>query len=386
LADPWTNGGRARMKVMTILGTRPEIIRLSRVVPLLDGVVDHVLVHTGQNFDERLSQVFFDELGVRAPNESMGVKASSAAAQIGQILERSETLMLHHRPDRLLILGDTNSGMSAIVARRLGIPVYHMEAGNRCYDDRVPEEVNRRVIDHCSTVLMPYTARSRENLLAEGIEGPRIFVIGNPIFQVLQHYGARIDASAALATLRLRPRRFFLVTIHRAENVDRADTLRNLVEALAALHREFTFPVICSFHPRTRAKVEQFGVDIERAGVRFLEPLGFFDFINLERNAFCTLSDSGTVQEEACIFGIPNVTLREVTERPETLDCGSNVLSGSSPDDVLRHVRLVTSQSGKWVPPPEYTAPVVAETVVRILTGFRPSDPAEQEWQARARY
>lgn len=373
------------MKVMTILGTRPEIIRLSRVIPLLDHVVEHVLVHTGQNFDERLSQLFFDELGVRAPDEMMGVKAASAAAQIGQILERSEALILRHRPDRLLILGDTNSGMSAIVARRLGIPVYHMEAGNRCYDDRVPEEVNRRVIDHCSTVLMPYTARSRENLLAEGIAGRRIFVIGNPIGQVLNHYAARIEGSPALATLGLQPKRFFLVTIHRAENVDRVDTLTDFVDSLALLHREFALPVICSFHPRTRAKVERFGVDIARQGVRFLEPLGFFDFVKLERNAFCTLSDSGTVQEEACIFGVPNVTIREVTERPETLDCGSNILSGSSPDDVLRRVRLVTAQSAAWIPPLEYTAPVVAETVVRIVSGFHLPDPAELEWRAGAR-
>lgn len=374
------------MKIMTILGTRPEIIRLSRVIPLLDAAVDHVLVHTGQNYDERLSQVFFDELQVRAPDEFMGVKAPSAAAQIGQILERSEALMLRHRPDRLLILGDTNSGMSAIIGRRLGIPVYHMEAGNRCYDDRVPEEVNRRVIDHCSTVLMPYTSRSRENLLAEGIEGRRIFVIGNPISQVLTHFRPQIDASRAAASLGLEPRKFFLVTMHRAENVDRGDTLRSLVESLVRLNQEFGFPVICSFHPRTRAKVAQFGVDTARAGVRFLEPLGFFDFVHLERAAFCTLSDSGTVQEETCIFGVPNVTIREVTERPETVECGSNVLSGSAPDAVLRQVRLVTSLSTAWTPPPEYMAPAVAETVVRILTSFRPLDSAEQEWQARARH
>lgn len=385
MARPRPHGGRPRVKIMTILGTRPEIIRLSRVIALLDSTVEHVLVHTGQNYDDRLSRLFFDELQVRTPDELMGVKAAGAAAQIGQILERTEALLLRHRPDRLLILGDTNSGMSAIVARRLGIPVYHMEAGNRCYDDRVPEEVNRRVIDHCSTVLMPYTARSRENLLAEGIEGRRIFVIGNPIHQVLMHYGSQIDASRMMTSLGLEARRFFLVTMHRAENVDRSDTLRSLVESLALLHREFGFPVICSFHPRTRSKVEQFGVDIARAGLRFVDPLGFFDFVGLERSAFCTLSDSGTVQEEACIFGIPNVTIREVTERPETIDCGSNVLSGSSPDDVLRATRLVTSRSTAWNPPAEYTAPVVAEAVVRILTSFRPLDQAEQEWQARAR-
>lgn len=373
------------MKIMTVLGTRPEIIRLSRVIDLLDRHASHVLVHTGQNYDERLNGLFFRELGVRAPDVQMNIRASGFGQQAGEILSGIEPILLHHRPDRLLILGDTNSGLTAIVARRLGIPVFHMEAGNRCYDDRVPEEVNRRIIDHCSTVLMPYTERSRENLLREGFEGRRVYVIGNPIYQVIKAHEPAIDASRCLQNLDLEPGRYFLVTMHRAENVDREDTLRNLVEALARLHQQFGHPVICSFHPRTRARVEQFGVDIGRAGVRFLDPLGFLDFIKLERSAFCVLSDSGTVQEEACIFGVPNVTIREVTERPETIDCGSNVLSGSDPDDILRHVRLVTSETTGWQPPVEYTAPHVAETVARIVTGFRPQDAAEQEWQARAR-
>jgi UDP-N-acetylglucosamine 2-epimerase (non-hydrolysing) len=260
-----------------------------------------------------------------------------------------------------------------------------MEAGNRCYDDRVPEEVNRRIIDHCSTVLMPYTERSRENLLREGFEGRRVHVIGNPIFQVIKAHEPAIDASRCLETLALQPGRYFLVTMHRAENVDREDTLRDLVEALARVHQQYGYPVVCSFHPRTRSKVEQFAVNVERTGVRFVEPLGFLDFVHLERSAFCILSDSGTVQEEACIFGVPNVTIREVTERPETIDCGSNVLSGSNPDDILRHVRFVTTQATRWRPPAEYTAPLVAETVVRIVTGFRPADAAEREWKSGAR-
>jgi UDP-N-acetylglucosamine 2-epimerase (non-hydrolysing) len=373
------------MKVMTVLGTRPEIIRLSGVIALLDQHATHTLVHTGQNYDDRLNGLFFRELVVRAPDVLMGIRASGFGDQAGQILAGIEPILTTHRPDRLLILGDTNSGLTAIVARRLGIPVFHMEAGNRCYDDRVPEEVNRRIIDHCSSVLMPYTYRSRENLLREGIAGERVFVIGNPIHQVIQQHDKAIRASACLKTLGLDAGRYFLVTMHRAENVDREDKLRDLVEALARLHQEFGYPVICSFHPRTRAKVEAFGVDIGRDGLRFLEPLGFLDFISLERSAFCILSDSGTVQEEACLFGVPNVTLREVTERPETIDCGSNLLSGTDPDEVVRHVRLVTSRSTAWVPPPEYTAPLVAETVVRILTGFRPRDAAEHEWQHRLR-
>ena len=385
MARPPADRGYAGMKIMTVLGTRPEIIRLSRVIALLDRHASHVLVHTGQNYDERLNDLFFRELGVRAPDVQMNVRASGFGHQAGEILAKIEPVLLEHRPDRLLILGDTNSGLTAIVARRLGIPVFHMEAGNRCYDDRVPEEVNRRIIDHCSTVLMPYTERSRENLLREGFEGRRVYVIGNPIYQVIRHHEGAIANSGCLGTLGLEAGKYFLVTMHRAENVDREDTLRALVEALARLHELFGHPVICSFHPRTRAKVEQFGVDIGRAGVRFLDPLGFLDFITLERSAFCILSDSGTVQEEACIFGVPNVTIREVTERPETIDCGSNVLSGSRPDDILRHVRLVTSEATGWQPPVEYTAPQVAETVVRIVTGFRPQDAAEQEWQSRAR-
>lgn len=374
------------MKIMTVLGTRPEIIRLSRVIATLDQSATHVVVHTGQNYDDRLNGLFFREMGVRAPDLTLDVRGSGFGSQAGEILARIEPILLSERPDRLLVLGDTNSGLVAIVARRLGIPVFHMEAGNRCYDDRVPEEVNRRIIDHCSTVLMPYTHRSRENLLREGIEGHRIFVTGNPIDQIIRGHGAKIAASDALRTLGLEPGKYFLVTMHRAENVDREDKLRALVESLARLHGEFGFPVVCSFHPRTRAKVAQFGVDVERDGLRFVDPLGFFDFVRLEQSAFCILSDSGTVQEEACIFGVPNVTMREVTERPETIEAGSNLLSGSDPDDILRHVRLVTSLSTAWQPPAEYTAPLVAETVCRIVTGFRVSDATEHEWQHGLRH
>ena len=368
------------MKVMTILGTRPEIIRLSRIIPLLDQHANHVLVHTGQNYDDRLNRIFFAELGIRDPDENMGVKAGSFSSQIGRILEKSEELFLKHRPERLLILGDTNSGMSAVTARRLGIPVYHMEAGNRCYDDRVPEEVNRRVIDHSSTILMPYTNRSRENLLKEGIPGERIYVTGNPIKEVIDHYGKQIAASKALSTLGIEEGKYFLVTMHRAENVDVEQRLRNLVGALSLLNREYGYPVICSFHPRTRARVEAFGVDVNRAGLRFVEPFGFFDFIKLEKSAFCLLSDSGTVQEEACIFGVPNVTIRDVTERPETVECGSNILSGADPQTILRLVKMVTGRMGGWQPPQEYLAEGVADTVCRILLSYRLPDRAEQEW------
>jgi UDP-N-acetylglucosamine 2-epimerase (non-hydrolysing) len=373
------------MKVMTILGTRPEIIRLSQVIPLLDVAAQHVLVHTGQNYDDRLSQLFFDELQVRRPDEFMGVRADTAAGQIGQILARSEGLFLKHRPDRLLILGDTNSGMSAIVARRLGIPVYHMEAGNRCYDDRVPEEVNRRVIDHCSSVLMPYTDRSRENLLREGIPGERIYVTGNPINEVMETFEQKISSSAVLESLKLEPRQYFLVTMHRAENVDVEARLDVLVEALRQVHARWKFPIVCSFHPRTRSKVQAFGIDVTTAGLRFHEPFGFPDFIRLERDAFCILTDSGTVQEEACILGVPNVTIRDVTERPETLECGSNYLSGADPGAIVRGVAFVTRSAGGWTPPREYVARGVASTVCRIVTGYRIADAAELAWRGTSK-
>lgn len=365
------------MKVMTILGTRPEIIRLSVVIPLLDSECDHVLVHTGQNYDDRLSRIFFEELSVRQPDVYMGVRSAQFGEQAGLILSKAETLFLENRPDRILILGDTNSGLASVIARRMGIPVYHMEAGNRCYDDRVPEEINRRIIDNCSSLLLPYTQRSRENLLAEGFPGNRIYVTGNPIKQVIERYAEQIRKSAILQKLGVSERRYVLVTAHRAENVDHEQRLRSLIGALIAVHSEFGFPVICSLHPRTRARAEAFGLDLNQAGVLFADPFGFFDFVRLEQSAFCLITDSGTVQEEACIFGVPNVTIRDVTERPETIDCGSNVLCGVSIQNVVRSVALVTRQVRRWAPPPEYLSMTVAETVCRIVLGYRSSDTAE---------
>jgi UDP-N-acetylglucosamine 2-epimerase (non-hydrolysing) len=373
------------MKIMTVLGTRPEIIRLSLIIPLLDAHADHVLVHTGQNYDDRLNGLFFRELGIRGPDHYMGVRGTTFGDQVGQILSRAEALFIEHRPDRLLVLGDTNSGLTAIVARRLGIPVFHMEAGNRCYDDRVPEEVNRRVIDHSSSVLMPYTNRSRDNLIREGIDGQRIYVTGNPIKQVLDRYAGAIGASRVLERLGVTSDRYILATMHRAENVDREDKLNDLVEAFRRLAAAHEVPVICSFHPRTRSKAEEFGVDITGGGLQFVDPLGFFDFVRLEQEALCVLSDSGTVQEETCVLRRPNVTIREVTERPETLECGSNFLAGTDPDGIVRAVDFAIKLGTSWNPPPEYEAASVAETVSRIALGFRPSDAAATEWRSRVR-
>jgi len=360
------------MKIMTILGTRPEIIRLSRVIEKLDRLADsHLLIHTGQNYDPKLSDVFFDELGVRKPDHHLGVRGETFGEQIGQIISLSERVLRDEAPDRLLLLGDTNSSLSAIVAKRLGIPVYHMEAGNRCYDDRVPEEVNRRVIDHSSDVLMPYTERSRKNLLREGIAGHRIFVTGNPILEVIEHYQDRIEASKALAELGLEPNKYFLVTMHRQENVDVESRLRSLVDSLTALAREYDLPIVVSTHPRTRAHMLRYGFNAAaNEAIRFLEPFGLFDFIALERNAFCVLSDSGTVQEECCIFGVANVTLRDVTERPETVECGSNILSGASPKDVVRCVKTAVDNRNTWKAPHEYLMKNVSNAVVKIVLGY----------------
>lgn len=355
------------MKILTILGTRPELIRLSRLIQHLDSLCDHVLVHTGQNFDRRLRQIFHDDLGIRQPDHSLEVTGQHFGEQVGSILAATSRVMAAEAPDRLLILGDTNSALSALVAKRLGIRVYHMEAGNRCYDDRVPEELNRRVVDHASDVLLPYTERSRQNLLREGIDGRRIYVTGNPILEVIQYYGSRIDGSTALNELGLTPQSYFLVTMHRAENVDQPDRLRALCESLDALAERHRLPVIVSTHPRTRSKLAD--VQIGRASefIRFVEPFNFSDFVSLEKQARCVLSDSGTVQEECAILGIPNVTIRDVTERPETIECGSNMLSGVTSSDVLRSVDVALHLKGRWSAPPEYLVPHVSETVAKIL-------------------
>jgi UDP-N-acetylglucosamine 2-epimerase (non-hydrolysing) len=358
------------MKVVTVCGTRPEIIRLSEVVKRLDRFCEHVLVHTGQNYDPLLSEVFFTELQVRPPDVHLGIEASAFADQAGQIISRVGVELERLRPDRVLVLGDTNSGLAAIVAARMRIPVFHMEAGNRCYDDRVPEEVNRRIIDHSSTILLPYTERSKENLVREGIERDRIFVIGNPIFEVLEAQRESIDRSTALTRLNVEPKGYVLVTLHRAENVDSPARLEAFLAALSRVGEEQACPVLVSVHPRTASKLKQFKLAPSSSRVVLLEPLGFLDFVKLERHARVVLSDSGTVQEECAIFGVPNCTLRDVTERPETLECGSNIMAGADTEDILRAVRLALADGCDWVPPPEYVRRDVSRTVSRIVLGY----------------
>lgn len=358
------------MKVMTIFGTRPEIIRLSVIMRLLDQHCEHTTVHTGQNYTESLSDIFLRDLAVRQPDFHLGIRSNSFGEQVGQILSKTDELLEQVKPDRLLLLGDTNSALTAIVAARRGIPVFHMEAGNRCYDNRVPEEINRRIIDHASTILMPYTERSKENLVREGIERERIFVTGNPINEVIVNFTEQIDAAGALERLKVEQFEYFLVTLHRAENVDLPDRLAKLVRGLQMVVEKFDKPMLVSLHPRTAGKLEQFGVQLETNKIRLLEPLGFFDFVKLEKNAKAVLTDSGTVQEECAIFGIPNITLRDVTERPETIEAGSNFLSGAEPDSILKAVEIAVSEPANWQAPREYLSETVAHTVLKIILGY----------------
>lgn len=356
--------------IATILGTRPEIIRLSEIIRVLDGHCRHSVIMTGQNFEDELSGLFFREMGVRRPDLHLEIKETSFAAQAARILERVDDWLAEHRPDRVVLLGDTNSALSAIVAARRHIPVYHLEAGNRCYDDRVPEEINRRLIDHCSTMLLPYTHRSKDNLVREGISRDRIHVTGNPIFEVLNRHEKAIAASEVLARLGLKPREYFMVTAHRAENVDQPVRLNGIMEGLARIAARFTLPVVVSVHPRMRRKLDEFGIKVDTSRIRLSDPFGFFDFVALERAARLVLTDSGTVQEECCIFGVPNLTLRDTTERPETLEVGSNILAGTTPDEIERAAALVMRSEARWAPPSEYVVPHVAEIVARIVLGL----------------
>jgi UDP-N-acetylglucosamine 2-epimerase (non-hydrolysing) len=359
------------MKLLTVVGTRPEIIRLSVLIPKLDAQFDHALVHTGQNHSANLSDIFFRDLKVRQPDRFLGVDTSSFARQLAGLFTGFEEVLDEHRPDRVLILGDTNSGLLAYNAKRRQIPVFHMEAGNRCFDDRVPEEVNRRVIDHCSRVLMPYTHRSAANLVAEGIARHRIFVTGNPIFEVLNAYEREIDSSDALSVHAVRAGEYLLATMHRAENVDDPATFQGLCSALGRVARLYEKPLILSVHPRISTKLTNDA--FQGADVRPVSAMPFFEFVKLQKNAALVLSDSGTVQEECAIFRVPTVTIRETTERPETVECGSNLIGSTDPDRIVAAAEYLRNQGPvEWLPPPEYVVPNVSDIVMRILLGNIP--------------
>jgi len=358
------------MRIVTILGTRPEIIRLSVLIGKLDRLADrHVLVHTGQNFTASLSGVFFEELGLRAPDLLLDDRKETVGGQLAATFGAVESLLAKEKPDRVLVLGDTNSALCALVAERMGIPVVHMEAGNRCFDLSVPEEKNRRVIDAVSTYNLPYTENSKQNLLREGFPVQRIFRSGNPIYEVLLRYEERIEASDAHERLGLAHGQYLLATVHRAENVDSPETLRGILEGLSRTAEEQGLPLVCSLHPRTRSRMSSELRESVHPLVSFHEPFGFFDFVHLEKHALMALTDSGTVQEECCIFGVPTVTVRRTTERPETVDCGSNVVSGLHPDDIRGAARAMLGLPGDWKCPEGYLENNVSDKVAKFVLG-----------------
>ncbi|WP_406076513.1 non-hydrolyzing UDP-N-acetylglucosamine 2-epimerase [Micromonospora sp. NBC_00858] len=357
-------------RVMTVVGTRPEIIRLSRVLARLDSTVDHVLVHTGQNWDPTLSDVFFTELRLRQPDRFLEVDTSSLGRVLGGVLVGMEQAIAELRPDALLVLGDTNSCIAALMARRMRVPVYHMEAGNRCFDLNVPEETNRRLVDHVADFNLVYTEHARRNLLAEGLHPRRILHTGSPMREVLEHYRAPIASSGILRQLELDRGGYFLVSAHREENVDRPDRLRRLLDCLVAVRDRWGFPVLVSTHPRTRKRLEASAPDATALdGIAFHEPFGLLDYVHLQTKAYCTLSDSGTISEEAAILGFPAVTLRESIERPEALDAGGIIMTGLDPQGVVEAVEVTVAQvAAQGVPcPVDYQVPDTSRRVVDFI-------------------
>ncbi len=358
------------MKIVTILGTRPEIIRLSLIIKKLDQLADqHVLIHTGQNFTPSLNDVFFQEFQLRKPDYILMKQQFSFGNQIAHLFSELEKILLHEKPDKVLVLGDTNSALSSIVTERLNIPVVHMEAGNRCFDLNVPEEKNRKVIDAISTFNLPYTKYSRENLIREGVPVNRIMVSGNPIYEVLTQFAEQIDNSRILEKLNVSKGKYMLVTAHRAENVDNHVHLKEILTGLNLVAEHFKMPIICSIHPRTKSRILESSTVQMNPFVQFHEPFGFFDFVKLEKHAFCALTDSGTVQEECCLFQVPTVTMRNSTERPETVECGSNCVSGVSATQILASVKVMTNQKKQWSIPEGYGDLDVSDRVVKFILG-----------------
>jgi len=373
-SSPRNGGGRSALKVMTIVGTRPEIIKLCRVIHELDQHTRHVLVHTGQNFDYELNGIFFRQLQVRKPDHFLDAAGKTVAQTIGHVIAKADEVMAKEAPDALLLLGDTNSCLAAIAAKRRKIPIFHMEAGNRCFDQRVPEEINRRIIDHISDINLPYTEHARRYLLAEGIRPETVIKTGSPMKEVLTHYAPQIQGSGILKELKLEPRRYFVVSAHREENVDSPENFSSLLASLNQLARTHRLPVIVSTHPRTRKKLAETGSKGLDARIRFLKPLGFFDYVKLQTSAFCVVSDSGTITEESSILDFPAVTVRQAHERPEGMDEGTLIMCGLEPGAVLDSIAIVTAQHAKgprrFRLVPDYDAPEVSKKVVRIIRSY----------------
>jgi UDP-N-acetylglucosamine 2-epimerase len=363
----------SRLKVMTVVGTRPEIIRLARVMAKLDSHTEHVLVHTGQNYDYELNEVFFKELELTKPKHFLEAAGKTAAETVGQVIARMDPVLEAEAPDALLILGDTNSCLASYPAKRRKIPIFHMEAGNRCYDFRVPEEINRRIVDHVSDINMPYSEHARECLLREGLPLERVIKTGSPMFEVLSHYRKRIDSASALGELGLKQGEYFVVSAHREENVDTPERLANLAEVLNGVARTYDKRVIFSMHPRTRKRFEQFGLKLD-SRVEALKPFGFFDFVKLQMSAIAVLSDSGTITEESSILNFPALNLRDSHERHEGMDEGAVIMTGLNPTRVLQSLELIKNQprgSERMIRTPrDYECPNVSDKVVRIIMSY----------------
>lgn len=363
---------RTRLKVMTVVGTRPEIIRLSATIKLLDEHTDQVLVHTGQNYDYELNEVFFEDLGLRRPDHFLEADTSSLGAALGSILAKTEQVLLEEKPDAFLVLGDTNSCISAVIAKRYKVPVFHMEAGNRSFDENVPEETNRRLVDHVADYNLVYTEHARRNLLAEGIHPSRILLTGSPMREVLEQNRAGIDASDAVERMGLTAGEYFLVSLHREENVDNPERLRSALESLQALRAEYGIPVLVSTHPRTRKRLEALGDDAAMEGIVFHPPFGFHDYIKLQLDAKLVLSDSGTISEESSILGFPAVTLRDFIERPEALDAGAIITAGVQSGRLVAAARVaLTARRGAL--PEGYEIGDTSQRVLGFVVGTAPS-------------
>lgn len=361
------------MKVVTVVGTRPEIIRLSRVIAKLDEFTDHVLVHTGQNYDYELNSIFFDELKIRKPDYFLEAAGDTLADTIGKIIIESDKVFGKEKPDALLVLGDTNSGLSVIPAKRRKIPIFHMEAGNRCFDQRVPEETNRKIIDHTADINMPYSSIAREYLLAEGFPPEQIIKTGSPMYEVLDYYSDLIQASDVRARLQLEDYKYFVVSAHREENVDERERIEKIAKILNMLCERYSYPIIFSTHPRTRKRLDSYGIKLHDL-VQTMKPLGFPDYVNLQQHAFCVISDSGTITEESSILNFPAINLRESHERPEGLEEGVAIMTGLSEDRVLESIPVAVSQKRNMKRSLElvsdYYAPNVSEKVLRIILSY----------------
>lgn len=362
------------MKVMTIVGTRPEIIKLSMVINELDQHMEHVLVHSGQNYDYELNEIFFQQLAIRKPDYFLEAVGDSVAQTIGNVITRADEVMAKEQPQALLLLGDTNSCLAAISAKRRKIPIFHMEAGNRCFDLRVPEEINRKIVDHISDINMTYTEHARRYLLAEGIKPETVIKTGSPMKEVLGHYLPQIEESDVLQRFELKSGEYFVVSAHREENIDSEANFTNLLESLNAVSASYGKPVIVSTHPRTRNKLEKIGAGKMHDQIRFLKPLGFFDYVKLQKNAFCVVSDSGTITEESSILGFPAVTIRQAHERPEGMDEGTLVMCGLDKQRVIESINLVTSQQAanqaQFRLVQDYDTDNVSRKVLRIIMSY----------------